>query len=899
MKLSYHDIILAGASRVARKAREQLAPPELLEAKNCFVSRADGLLTLRPDLDYITAITAAASVWQDDTGRDLADFLNQVSYSVRADAFTYFSRLVPYAVIGGARSDLYSTYTTGTITTNGTDRYVNGTGTSWLQNIWAGCWVYYDSKLYLIDSVTEDGLLSTEKAMPAVSGVTYQIWRTHHPDLALWPIKVEPYSTAILIYDAVRPSGPVTESQICGPFTASITSAEDSAMWGSLFTPDADSIVFNVLALACTPQGYQRGKCEWRKQAVGNLGQAFETAAQTATTWTSSPTGVTVNINAATFVANSQYIYLACADGTVLGMDWEYLPDNADIEGKTAYNRGHTDGNLSWEAATPTSSALYGMADGAVFDAGYIAVGAGGVLLVAGSSKTSGSSEDLLDADTEWEGASPTAIVVGTNGEILSSTDLNTWSSETSGTSEDLRGVAWCAELNKWTACGTNGDQKEGNAAGSSWTDRTSATANQLNAVAADMLGHCAIAVGESDTILVSDDLATWTALSSVTGNWNCVDWWSGKEYIFRDCCQWLIGGDSEAMRRVDPYFSYAEPTGTTGTIAGAMHHVIWDGSNFVACGVSGIWTSPTGATWTQRDSTAVNWNAVAYDGSGVWVAVGDGGTIRNSTDSITWTNRTSSTANDLYDVAWDGAKFIAVGASSTVIESNAGGTTWAADAGAAGTVSGDLYAICAFSANQVACGGSAAAVFYKWNSSWYEPTLTNGPDEAIRTMLSVTDANIGIVGNYAAMIIGTHAATHYYHPDGSDDQTCWEVPLPYNLHFFDGSPSPTRRWVGRIAAASGATHFPELLLVAGTDADVRFGASVNNGRTWGSTFEETLVDHSGAVVDLFAGGNVRPAICPVHNGTDWYVLVGRSGGTSNFYQVTTRALNTETQAIT
>ena len=53
--------------------------------------------------------------------------------------------------------------------------------------------------------------------------------------------------------------------------------------------------------------------------------------------------------------------------------------------------------------------------------------------------------------------------------------------------------------------------------------------------------------------------------------------------------------------------------------------------------------------------------NGVTY-GNGIFVAVGDAGTILTSADGITWTSGTSGTNSNLYGVAYGNEQFVAVG---------------------------------------------------------------------------------------------------------------------------------------------------------------------------------------------------------------------------------------------
>ena len=79
-----------------------------------------------------------------------------------------------------------------------------------------------------------------------------------------------------------------------------------------------------------------------------------------------------------------------------------------------------------------------------------------------------------------------------------------------------------------------------------------------------------------------------------------------------------------------------------------------------------------------------MTWYALADNGL-TFVRVGTGGAVQtnpNPDDPIyTWTNRTSGTVNTLYGLTWNGAYFVAVGASGTALYS-ADGITWNPDEG-------------------------------------------------------------------------------------------------------------------------------------------------------------------------------------------------------------------------
>jgi hypothetical protein len=84
--------------------------------------------------------------------------------------------------------------------------------------------------------------------------------------------------------------------------------------------------------------------------------------------------------------------------------------------------------------------------------------------------------------------------------------------------------------------------------------------------------------------------------------------------------------------------------------------------------------------TWTQRTSgTGNDLIGVAY-GNGLFVAVGDDGTILTSPDGVSWTQRTSGTGNLLEGVTYGNGLFVAVGKDGTILTSPDGVSWTAAD---------------------------------------------------------------------------------------------------------------------------------------------------------------------------------------------------------------------------
>jgi len=97
----------------------------------------------------------------------------------------------------------------------------------------------------------------------------------------------------------------------------------------------------------------------------------------------------------------------------------------------------------------------------------------------------------------------------------------------------------------------------------------------------------------------------------------------------------------------------------------------------FVAVGDNGtILTSPDGTTWTKRTSGTSEYLRGVTSGNGLFVTVGFFGTILTSPDGITWTERTSGIFRNLYGVTSGNGLFVTVGESGTILTSP-DGNSW------------------------------------------------------------------------------------------------------------------------------------------------------------------------------------------------------------------------------
>ena len=89
------------------------------------------------------------------------------------------------------------------------------------------------------------------------------------------------------------------------------------------------------------------------------------------------------------------------------------------------------------------------------------------------------------------------------------------------------------------------------------------------------------------------------------------------------------------------------------------------------------ISTSPTGQTWTGRTLPIATWlYDIAWNGT-VYCAVGVSGHIFTSTDAATWTQQTSGTSEQLVSVEWDSSLSLFICVGVTTIRTSPTGVTW------------------------------------------------------------------------------------------------------------------------------------------------------------------------------------------------------------------------------
>jgi hypothetical protein len=238
---------------------------------------------------------------------------------------------------------------------------------------------------------------------------------------------------------------------------------------------------------------------------------------------------------------------------------------------------------------------------------------------------------------------------VGPGGAILTSTDGAIWTAQQSGTSNDLHAVIGNSfvpdnGLPEFVAVGDGGTMLS-TGDGTNWTFENSGTSNSLNAVAIFSQGFLSfstiVAVGNAGTIL-QDNGGTWETIRVPT-----------TEDLFAVACGngiFAAGGGIE----IPPVLLFSQDEGSSWQTAPASNFwatfttqaMAFGGNQFVAFGnpytIESFYadvalTSVSGTNWIGLANNPENWMFGATYGNGVFVAVGDAGSINVSSNGQSW----------------------------------------------------------------------------------------------------------------------------------------------------------------------------------------------------------------------------------------------------------------------
>ncbi len=160
------------------------------------------------------------------------------------------------------------------------------------------------------------------------------------------------------------------------------------------------------------------------------------------------------------------------------------------------------------------------------------------------------------------------------------------------------------------------------------------------------------------------------------------------------------------------------------------------NGTNYVVVGFDGsdgyIATSPDWVNWTNTTPGRLQGLAGVAYGKGKFVAVGYAGNglpyspIATSTDGFHWTITNSGTAEDYESIATDSnGTFVAVSDYGRVLRSTDNGVTWATNTPAPGLATNGLNYVAYINSQFVAVGYGGAVIYSANGASWSDASYT------------------------------------------------------------------------------------------------------------------------------------------------------------------------------
>jgi hypothetical protein len=205
-------------------------------------------------------------------------------------------------------------------------------------------------------------------------------------------------------------------------------------------------------------------------------------------------------------------------------------------------------------------------------------------------------------------------------------------------------------------------------------------------------------------------------------------------------------------------------------------------------------WTSGSVPT-LQNSGVSIELNNVTFggdgSGGGLFVAVGEAGTIVTSPDGMTWARQLSNTPLSLYGVTYGNNQFIAVGGNAlagggVILQGTPDGTAWTVE-DASGSLDTNLTGVTYANGQFVAVGNNQAMASTdgtNWSSLSSAPSGITGPTVALYNV---------VYGNNLFVAVGTYnesTSTQEIAYDGliatSPDALNWSI-LPYTSNYLSG----------------------------------------------------------------------------------------------------------------
>ncbi|MHC4216878.1 MAG: YCF48-related protein [Planctomycetota bacterium] len=277
-------------------------------------------------------------------------------------------------------------------------------------------------------------------------------------------------------------------------------------------------------------------------------------------------------------------------------------------------------------------------------------------------------------------GPSGTGWTVGNAGTILKTTDGGAnWSSQTSGTTENLRVSSFPTDDQTGYTAGWNSTILKTTDGGTNWSVQNTGGGIMLQGMHFPVDADTGYAVGDQGTILNTTNGGTnWSAQTSGT-----TEELRGIIFPVDATTGYAVGSNGTILKTTNGGTNWASQTSATGENLRCVCFPV-DATTGYAVGNNGAIekTVDGGANWSSQSSgTTEKLFSVDFpvDATTGW-AVGDGPTILKTTDGgSNWTPQTAGTTEDLraVDFADDDQTGWAVGTTGEIIVTTDGGSNW------------------------------------------------------------------------------------------------------------------------------------------------------------------------------------------------------------------------------
>ncbi len=256
---------------------------------------------------------------------------------------------------------------------------------------------------------------------------------------------------------------------------------------------------------------------------------------------------------------------------------------------------------------------------------------------------------------------------------------------------------------------------------------------------------------------------------------------WNGERYV-------AVGERGLIITSTDGIeWTQLPPEATNAGQYDNFYAVTWTGSEFVAVTWGDIFTSADGLNWKEGGYVGVL-EGVASDGQGTTVLVGRSNEILILDDFTSKVTIPFLRKGNLYDVTWNGSKFVAVGDSATILTSSDGYTWKKAASSSSFSWNFPLYDVAWVNDRFLAVGSNGFLITSSdgdtWTQQTLEVTVTVQGDDGNETQQIVRPTAYleGVGGNGDEYLLTAKNGRIY----SSQDTIIWKEDYRSNAAFLD-----------------------------------------------------------------------------------------------------------------